>query len=109
LFTACAAVATLPGCRPGDRGTETASRSTSEAATVARDEQVPVTAASDEARTLYLRGRELSDQLRTHDARQAFKQAVAKDPTLALAHYDLAIISPSPKEFLAHLDEAVKL
>jgi tetratricopeptide (TPR) repeat protein len=109
LFTAYVAVATLPGCRTGDRGGETASRSTSQAATVAHEERVPVTAASDEARTLYLRGRELSDQLRFHDARQAFEQAVAKDPTLALAHYDLAITSPSPKEFLAHLDQAVKL
>jgi tetratricopeptide (TPR) repeat protein len=68
-----------------------------------------VTSASDEARTLYLRGRELSDQLRFHDARQHFEQAAAKDPAFALAHYDLAITSPTPKDFLEHLDEAVKL
>ncbi len=37
------------------------------------------------------------------------KQAVAKDPQLAIAHYDLALSSPTPKEFLAHLNEAVAL
>jgi tetratricopeptide (TPR) repeat protein len=107
-FTACALIAALAGCRPGDTETETASRGSSDAGTAATEATVPVTSASEEARTLYLKGRELSDQLRVHDARKMFEQAVAKDPTFALAHYDLAIVSPGPKEFLAHLDHAVK-
>ena len=108
-FTACALIATLAGCRPGDNGTETASRNTSDTAATESADAIAVTSASGEARELYLRGRELSDQLRFHDARQLFEQALAKDPSFALAHYDLAISSPSPKEFFEHLDEAVKL
>ena len=107
-YTSLALVALL-GCRSGERGTETASRDDGAVAAVETDEQVAVTSASDEARALYLKGRELSDQLRFHDARKHFEQAAAKDPAFALAHYDLAITSPSAKEFLAHLDEAVKL
>jgi tetratricopeptide (TPR) repeat protein len=99
----------LAGCRPADRGIEVGSRSGADTAAVETEEQVAITTASDEARALYLKGRELSDQLRFHDARQQFEQAAAKDPAFALAHYDLATSSGSPKEFLAHLDQAVKL
>ena len=109
LFTACTLIASLAGCRPGDDGTETASRNASDTAPATHDAEVAVTSASDEARTLYLRGRQLSDQLRLHDARKLFEEAAAKDPSFALAHYDLAIASPGPKEFQEHLDEAVKL
>jgi tetratricopeptide (TPR) repeat protein len=108
-LTTCALILTLAGCRPGDKGTDTASRNTSDTASAEHADQVAVTSASAEARKLYLRGRELSDQLRSHDARQLFEQAAAKDPSFALAHYDLAISAPSPKEFLEHLDQAVKL
>jgi hypothetical protein len=38
--------------------------------------QVPLTTKSEEARKLYDRGLALSDQLRAHDARQLFQQAV---------------------------------
>ena len=81
---------------PRRTGTETASRSTSDtappSATPSRHddhlrrgaEAVP-------------RGRELGDQLRAHDARKLFEQAAAKDPNFALAHYDLAINSPTPE------------
>jgi tetratricopeptide (TPR) repeat protein len=108
-LTTCALIVLLAGCRPGDKGTDTASRNTSDTASAEHADEVAVTSASAEARKLYLRGRELSDQLRSHDARQLFEQAAAKDPSFALAHYDLAISAPSPKEFLEHLDEAVKL
>jgi tetratricopeptide (TPR) repeat protein len=109
LFTACTLIASLAGCRPGDTGTETASRTASDTAPAEHDAEVPVTSTSEEARKLYLEGRRLSDQLRAQDARKLFEQAAAKDPSFALAHYDLAIVSPGPKEFLKHLDEAVKL
>jgi tetratricopeptide (TPR) repeat protein len=112
-LTACALIAASTACRGREPGTETASRGSSdsanEAAPTERGGQVALTAASDEARTLYLRGRELSEQLRTHDARKLFEQAAAKDPKFALAHYSLALSSPTPKEFLAHLNQAVTL
>ena len=103
LFSACGLMVITAGCRAKEPGTETASRSTSDsmAAPAERGDKIAITTASDEARTLYTRGRELSDQLRAHDARKLFEQAAAKDPNFALAHYDLAINSPTPKEFLA--------
>lgn len=108
-FTALALTAALAGCRPREAGTETATRTPGDTAAAGRDVTVPVTTTSEEARTLYLRGRHLSDQLRAHDARKLFEQAAAQDPAFALPHYDLAINSAGPKEFLDHLTEAVRL
>ena len=110
LLTICGLLAASAGCRSKDSGTETASRRAADSADAAaeRGDEVAITTGSDEARTLYVKGRALSEQLRTHDARKQFDQAAAKDPTFALVHYDLATISPTPKEFLAHLNEAVK-
>jgi tetratricopeptide (TPR) repeat protein len=111
LLAACGLIVGAAGCRSKDSGTETASRRTADSvdASAERGDEVAITTASDEARTLYLRGRELSEQLRLHDARKLFEQAAAKDPTFALVHYDLAFASPTSKEFLAHLNEAVRL
>jgi tetratricopeptide (TPR) repeat protein len=97
LTLALAAVAThvSPGLAQ-DRG----------AATLAK---VPVTTASAEARAEYLKGRTLGENLRAHDSREVLKRAVAKDPRFALAHYSLALNSPTAKEFFDHLKEAVKL
>ena len=108
-----ALAAASAACRSKDSGTETASRATSDSASepapTAHRGQIPLTTTSDEARTLYVRGRDLFEQARGHDARPLFQQAAAKDPTFAMAHYYLAFSSPSPKEFLAHLNEAVSL
>jgi tetratricopeptide (TPR) repeat protein len=71
--------------------------------------KIPVTTKSEEGRKLYDKGLALSDQLRPHDARRLFQQAAAKDPDFAIAHYQLALNSPTPKEFRAHLDQAVAL
>jgi tetratricopeptide (TPR) repeat protein len=111
LFSACGLMVVSAGCRAKEPGTETASRSTSDsmAAPAERGDKIAITTASDEARTLYTRGRVLADQLRAHDARKLFEEAAAKDPNFALAHYDLAINSPTPKEFLEHVNEAVAL
>src|SRR5688572_32191039 len=71
--------------------------------------KVPVTTASAEARAEYLKGRTLGENLRAHDSREVLQRAVAKDPSFALAHYSLALNSPTAKEFFDHLNEAVKL
>jgi len=71
--------------------------------------KVPVTTKSEEARKLYDEGLALFDQLRFHDARQKFQQAAAKDPDFAMAHYQLALTSPSNKEAVAHTKQAVAL
>ncbi len=113
LLLTCGLFAALSGCGPKDSGTETASRTTSADASQgthdAKTDEVALTTRSDEARTLYSRGRELADQLRQHDAHKLFEQAAAKDPTFAMAHYELALNSPTTKEFLAHMNEAVAL
>jgi tetratricopeptide (TPR) repeat protein len=71
--------------------------------------KVPLSTKSEEARKLYDRGLVFADQLRPHEARQLFQQAAAKDPDFAMAHYSLALSSPTPKEFRAHLDQAAAL
>ena len=81
--------------------------SASAGGTVERDAKVPITSSSEEARTLYSRGRDLSDQLRLQDGRELFAQAAEKDPSFALAHYNLALAAPSTKEFFQHLNQAV--
>jgi len=71
--------------------------------------KIPVTAKSDEARTLYLQGRDLAEKLRGTDARGYFEKAVAKDADFALAHLGLANTAPSNKAFFDALDQAVAL
>jgi tetratricopeptide (TPR) repeat protein len=71
--------------------------------------KIPVTTASEEARKEYLKGRTLGENLRAHDSREVLQRAAAKDPNFALAHYSLALNSPTAKEFFEHLKQAVTL
>ncbi|HEV7366694.1 MAG TPA: tetratricopeptide repeat protein [Gemmatimonadales bacterium] len=71
--------------------------------------KIAVTTSSVEARQLYLKGRAMGENLRAHDSREILKQAAAKDPQFALAHYSLALNSPTAKEFFEHLKQAVAL
>ena len=110
-LTACAVISVLMGCGPkGDKPRESGAVSAEEGSggTTAAG-SIPLTTKSEEARELYQRGLGLADQLRSHDARQVFQQAVAKDPEFAMAHYELALTSPTTKEFQAHLDKATAL
>ena len=111
---ACGVVSVLGACNrtKSDNASETGAVAAEEGGrgnVTAERGKVPVTSKSEEARQLYDRGLALADQLRFHDARQLFQQAVAKDPDFALAHHQLALTSPTPKEFRAHLDKAVAL
>ena len=82
----------LAACDSRKSDTETASATVTDsaAATVAPTGAIPISSASDEAPRLYLEGRTLSENLRAHDGRALFEQAAAKDPTFAMAHYQLA-------------------
>jgi tetratricopeptide (TPR) repeat protein len=71
--------------------------------------KVPVSTSSEEARQEYVKGRTLGENLRAHDSREVLQRAVEKDPNFALAHYSLALNSPTAKEFFAHLKKAVAL
>src|SRR6185503_15511079 len=79
------------------------------AATAAPADKIPVTTSSEEARQLYLKGRDLFEKLRATDARPLFEQAVAKDPGFVLAHVGLANTSPTAKEFFTALQGATSV
>jgi tetratricopeptide (TPR) repeat protein len=69
--------------------------------------KIPVTTSSEEARALYLQGRDLVEKLRATDSRKFFEQAVAKDPDFALARLGLANSAGTAKEFFDGVREAV--
>jgi tetratricopeptide (TPR) repeat protein len=87
------AAATLACCAPGFAAAGTG--------------RIPITTKSEEARRLYLQGRDLLEKLRAPEARKLFEQAVAKDPDFALAQLGLANTAPSPKAFFEDLQRAV--
>jgi len=72
-------------------------------------DRIPITTSSDEARQLYLKGRDLVEKLRATDARPMFEQALAKDPNFALAQLGLANTAGTAKEFFAATGKAVEL
>ena len=110
-LTAAAALMLLCACDARKQGTETASTTVTDsaAATWEKHAAIPVTSASDEARKLYLRGRALSEQLRAHDGRVLYEQAAARDPSFAMAHYQLAANAATAKDFFEHVKHAVAL
>jgi tetratricopeptide (TPR) repeat protein len=71
--------------------------------------KVPITTSSQEARELYLKGRELAEKLRATDAREYYRQAVAKDPNFAMGYIGLANTSGTTKEFIEGVTRAVSL
>ena len=98
--------AALAGCDSGKADTETASAG---ATVTVNKGAIPITTTSEDARRLYLEGRKLSEELRAHDGRKLYEQAVAKDPSFAMAHYQLALNSATAKDFFDHLKQAVAL
>lgn len=108
-LTACAAALILVGCDRTKEGARETGAVSGDDVGRAATEKVPVTSKSEEARALYDQGVALFDQLRFFDAREKFQQASAKDPDFAMAHYQLALTSPSNKEALEHLKRAVAL
>ena len=72
-------------------------------------DRVPITTQSDDARKLYLKGRDLVEKLRATDARPFFEQAAQKDPSFALAQVGLANSAPTAKAFFDAVSRAVAL
>ncbi|HET7294619.1 MAG TPA: hypothetical protein VFM88_19510, partial [Vicinamibacteria bacterium] len=71
--------------------------------------KVPITTRSEEARQLYLKGRDLVERLRATDARKYYADAAAKDPSFALAQLGLANSAGTAKEFFEATKAAVAL
>ncbi len=69
--------------------------------------KIPITTVSDEARTAYLLGRDLLEQLRFTDAHQYFLTATDLDPEFAMAWMATANTSPTTHEFFAAMRHAV--
>ncbi len=69
--------------------------------------KVPITTVSEEARTAYLHGRDLLEQLRFTDAHQYFVSATELDPDFALAWMAAANTSPTTHEFFASMRHAI--
>jgi tetratricopeptide (TPR) repeat protein len=72
-------------------------------------QQIPVTTKSEEAKKEFLLGRDLSERLLGQDSLQHFDKALALDPDFATAELARANNSPTAKEFLQHLQNAVNL
>jgi tetratricopeptide (TPR) repeat protein len=71
--------------------------------------KIPITTASEEARALYLKGRDLAEKLKATDGRQFYQQAVAKDSRFALGYLGLANTSGTTKEFVDATTRAAAL
>jgi tetratricopeptide (TPR) repeat protein len=72
-----------------------------------RERVIPLTTSSDEARQLFIQGREALDVLKVDEARSYFAQAAEKDPDFAMAHLALAEIAESREESLLALRQAM--
>jgi tetratricopeptide (TPR) repeat protein len=75
----------------------------------AGEKNIPVTTSSKEALGLFLKGRQLADNLRLTDAHPLFMKALEADPDFALAYLFAAQTSSSGKEFFANLEKATSL
>jgi tetratricopeptide (TPR) repeat protein len=80
-----------------------------ESSVSASDGKIPITTKSDDARKEYLLGRDLSERLLAQDSLEHFDKALALDPDFATAELARANNSPTPKEFFAHMQNAVNL
>lgn len=73
------------------------------------DGKIAISTESEEARELYLVGRDLSEKLRRTDAHGYFIRAIAADERFALAHLAAAINAPTNRQFFESLQRAVEL
>lgn len=78
-------------------------------ASAARGQDIPITTASDEARRLFLEGREKFDNIEFATAAGIFDQAIGKDPDFALAHLYRAQSGGGAAVTRKHLLRAVEL
>jgi tetratricopeptide (TPR) repeat protein len=102
----------LAACSSGpEEVAEAASPKSSEAAAqphaTAPVKEVPITTTSEEARSLYLQGRDLVEKIRFTDGNKYFHQAVDKDPDFALAWLAAANSSATAQEFFDEMKRAV--
>jgi tetratricopeptide (TPR) repeat protein len=74
-----------------------------------KGDKIAITTASEEARKLYLEGRDLAEKLRATDAHTRYQAAVEKDPGFALGWLGMANTSVTAQEFFDDLRKAMAL
>ncbi|MGI9199979.1 MAG: tetratricopeptide repeat protein [Woeseiaceae bacterium] len=68
--------------------------------------KIPITTSSDEARALYMQGRQLSDDLLIVEANELFRQVVEIDSSFSMGHYMAALTAQSNAEFFDAIGKA---
>lgn len=71
--------------------------------------KIPVSSASDEARSAFFKDRDLAEKLRATDGRQYYLKASELDPKSALGPLGLANTAPTAAEFFAGIGKASSL
>jgi tetratricopeptide (TPR) repeat protein len=74
-----------------------------------KNQKIPITTTSDEARALFLEGRALQEKLQIAEAHAKFEAALAKDPSFALAQLNAAQTAQSAQQFFDGVKRAVEL
>ncbi len=109
LLTVGVATGVVPG---GSAKKETPAPAVASEAAVPTPEgggKIPVTTSSTEARTEFLKGRDMAEKLLITDSYSHFTRAASLDPNFAYAELSLANSAPTGKEFFEHLNKAVSL
>ncbi|MBL7074604.1 tetratricopeptide repeat protein, partial [candidate division KSB1 bacterium] len=71
--------------------------------------EIPITTQSEEARAVFLEAREMSEHLRTDEAREHFDKAIELDPDFAQAYLYRSFDFTSDEDLKSHLKQAVAL
>ena len=69
--------------------------------------KLAVTTMSTDAKTDFLKGRDLFEKLRGRESLQYFESAISKDKNFATAYYYQSLASPTAKSFFENLDNAI--
>jgi tetratricopeptide (TPR) repeat protein len=74
-----------------------------------QSDQMLITTSSEEAKELYIQGRDKADNIEFTAAMRIFDQALEKDPDFAMAHLQRAQVGGGLEESREHLNKAVGL
>lgn len=74
-----------------------------------RELEIPITTQSDEALQIFLQARDVSENLRTDEAKELFSQAIEKDPDFAMAYLWRSFAATSTADRRNDLERAVAL
>ena len=71
--------------------------------------KIPITTSSEKAKSDFLKGRDLSEQLRALDSIAYYEKAIQEDPNFATAYIYLAGAQTNANDFFADVSKAVNL